>query len=90
MNAINLFTIIALICFSSVDADLVGWNRLSGSVSRSKKVVSMVQSGGIASPLDQYIKHFGKTRSHKALKELIKLKRMENQLYNDSKHTLFW
>lgn len=89
MNAINLFTIIILMCFS-VDADLVGWNRLSGSVSRSKKVVSMVKSGGIASPLDQYIKHFGKTRSHKALKELIKLKRMENKLYNDSKHTLFW
>ena len=90
MNAINIFTIIALICFSSVDADLVGWNRLSGSVLRSQKVVSMVQSGGIASPLDQYIKYFGKTSSHKALKELIKLKRMENKLYADSKHTLFW
>ena len=89
MNAINLFIIIALICFS-VDADLIGWNRMSGSVSRSKKVVSMIKSGGPASPLDQYIKHFGKTRSYKALKELIKLKRMENKLYNDSKHTLFW
>ena len=90
MNAINLFTIIALICFSSVDADLVGWNRLSGSVLRSQKVVSMVKTGGTTSPLDQYIKYFGKTRSHKALKELIKLKRMDNKLYADSKHTLFW
>jgi len=89
MNAINLFTIIALMC-SSVGADLVGWNRLSGSVSRSKKVVSMVKSDGTASPLDQYIKHFGKTRSHIALKELIRIKRMESKLYNDSKHTLFW
>ena len=89
MNAINFFKIIALICLS-VDADLIGWNRLSGSVSRSTKMVSMVKLGGTKSPLDQYIKHFGKTRSQKALKELIKLKLRQNKLYNDSKHTLFW
>ena len=89
MNVINLFTIIILMCFS-VDADLVGWNRLSGSVLRSNKVVSMVKSGGTPSPLDQYIKHFGKTRSYKALKELIRITRRENKLYQDSKHMLFW
>ena len=89
MNAINLLTIIAVMCFS-VNADLVGWNRLSGSVLRSNKVVSMVKSGGTPSPLDQYIKHFGKTRSHKALKELIRITRRENKLYQDSKHVLFW
>ena len=84
MNAINLFTIIVLICFS-VDADLIGWNRLSGSVSRSEKVVSMVKSGGISSPLEQYIKHFAKTRSYKELKELIKLSMIDGTIYSTNK-----
>ena len=89
MNFTSLFTIIALTVLS-VDADLIGWNRLSGSVSRSQKVVSMVKSPGPSSPLDQYIQHFGATRSYAALKELIRLKQMENKLYNNSKHMLFW
>ena len=89
MNAINLLNIVAVMCFS-VNADLAGWNRLSGSVLRSNKVVSMVKSGGPSSPLDQYIKHFSKTGSHKALKELMRIRRRENKLYKDSKHMLFW
>ena len=90
MNFSSLFVILAIIG-SLVDADLVGWNRLSGSVSRSQKVISMVKSGGRpASTLDQYIQHFGATKSYKALKKLIRIKQMENKMYNKNKDVLFW
>ena len=71
----QFFRIVAFIGSFSVNADLIGWNRLSGSVTRASKGISTIIIGGngrSSSLLDQYIEHFGIDESAEARRKIIR------------------
>ena len=88
MKFITIFATLVSMKLSLVFGDLIGYNRLSGSVNRAVQRQYRRSISEPKSAWDQYVAHFGKTKSRQALQELIKLKR--KQYRQSNKHVLFW
>ena len=63
---------------TSVVSDLIGWNRLQGSVIRSK--ATQVQMKQLKSVFDQYLMHLERNSPHK-ISKLIQLQKLQYRKY---------
>ena len=79
-----LKSLVSFVLLSSVSGDLIGWNRLSGSVTRNSNVLNRINISKPMPILDQYINHFGKN-SRVELQYLLRSKRIETTRWRNKK-----
>ena len=72
---------------TSVVSDLIGWNRLQGSVIRSK--ATQVQMKQLKSVFDQYLMHLESNSPQKMIK-LIQLQKLQYRKYIENSDWLLF